>query len=99
VRRRANRGGIGWREVLFGLLLVAALCGVAWQARRPIQFAFSERQRAAQARREVRTEKKANADLARERTAIVSPGGRETKARDQGYLMPGEQLLNVRKSR
>lgn len=73
-----------------GLMLAAALIGVALSARQWKAF-FEQRAVAATAQSELERAETRRADLAREKARLESRSGREQRAREHNYVRPGEE--------
>jgi len=79
-------------RIVLALIAAGAAIGLSLK---PWQTARDQKQRAEQARAELRKAEADSADMLRKEARFESPAGREEMARERGYRPPGEKPLEV----
>jgi hypothetical protein len=77
--------------------IMIAVAAVAWHGRAPWLFAREEKARAAEMRGELQAVEAETRELREKEKRWASPQGPEEEARRQGWVEPGEEIVNVPK--
>lgn len=92
-RPRPRRRDLSWLYCLAGAIALVALVG--WAGRKPWEMMVRERAHLQRLQQENAELDRSNRELAAKKRRLETPGGVEAEARHQGWVKPGETIVNL----